>query len=88
MPLKRGNNGNANNANRLSLARRNNNLGNKRRNTSTSASIQKEPSGRLMPTENPIQSSDDDIDDMFEGSAPFDDLTDTMIDDDIDLSFD
>ena len=94
MPLKRGNNGNANSANsasRLSSARRNSNtgnLGNKRRNTSTSASIQKEPSGRLMPTENPIQSSDDDIDDMFEGSAPFDDLTDTMIDDDIDLSFD
>ena len=93
MPLKRGNASSANNASsasRLSSARRNNNasgnLGNKHRNMG--ASIQKEPSGRLMPTENPIQASDDDVDDMFEGSAPFDDLTDTMIDDDIDLSFD
>lgn len=31
---------------------------------------------------------DDDADDPFQSAAPFDDLTDTMVDDDIDLSFD
>lgn len=75
-PLKRG-------ATKLPTARNASNASRPQRGAAKLASSGSAPSPKPAPM--PVEQ---DVDDMFSVGAPFDDLTDTMIDDDIDLSFD